>query len=112
MNAFPLEVEVFRRERGSKTYRVSSYFWGRTIADIPLNLLFPVLFGVILYWMVGLNPDAGRFFRFLLISIVITLTAQSMGQLISSASPSISIAQTIAPVVCIFWYNSFVRLSQ
>lgn len=97
-------MEVFRRERGSKTYRVSSYFWGRTIADIPLSLFFPTLSGVILYWMVGLNPEVGRFFRFLLIGIVMTLTAQSMGQLISSASPSIAVAQTVAPIVCCINY--------
>lgn len=89
-----------KRERSSKTYRTSSYFFGRSIADIPLNLFFPVLFGVILYWMVGLNADAGRFFRFLLINIVMTLTAESIGQLLGAASPSVSFAQTVAPVVC------------
>lgn len=99
VSTFPAELAVFLRERGSKTYHVSAYFLGKTLAEIPHQIIFPTLFGVIAYWMVGLNPYADRFFIFLLISFVMSVTAQSFGQLISAIAPKPEVALALAPVV-------------
>jgi len=93
------EKPVFMRERGAKAYRVSSYYLGKTIAELPSNFIFPVLLSVIVYWMVGLNPTAPAFFTFLVIVIVLSITAQSMGMLIAAVAPSMEVAQAITPVI-------------
>jgi hypothetical protein len=43
---------------------VAQYFISKTLAELPLAVLFSFLFGVIAYWMVGFNPHADRFLRF------------------------------------------------
>jgi len=73
---FPKEIAVFQRERGAKAYRVSSYFLGKSVADIPFQLLFPLIFGIIAYWMVGLNSTFSHFLFFLFVNMLVVLTAQ------------------------------------
>lgn len=53
LQVFPLEMPIFIREYGSRAYRVDTYFLGRTLAELPFQVLFPALFGTIVYWMVG-----------------------------------------------------------
>lgn len=106
VSTFPTELAVFLRERGSKTYRVSSYFVGKTLADVPHQVIFPTIFGVIAYWMIGLNPGADRFFIFLLTNVVISVTAQSFGLLLSALIPSaeaaMGLSQLLTTVMMVF----------
>jgi ABC-type multidrug transport system ATPase subunit/ABC-type multidrug transport system permease subunit len=100
---FPQENPVFLRERASRAYHVSAYFFGKALSDLPLAIIFPIIFGLISYWMVGLNPDAGRFFRYLFILEVTSLTAQAIGQAISAAVSSQQVANALAPLVTIIF---------
>lgn len=43
------------KEENAKLYRVSSYFFGKMIIDVPLLLIFPICFALSIYWMVGFN---------------------------------------------------------
>ena len=53
LNSFPAERGVVNRERASKMYHVLPYYCARFICDIPLRVGQGVLFGVIVYWIVG-----------------------------------------------------------
>lgn len=64
LNSFPMERGVVNRERSSKMYHVSPYYLARFICDVPLRVGQGLLFGVIIYWIVGLNPSAKAFFIF------------------------------------------------
>jgi len=60
-----LERAVFIRERMSKSYTSSAYFCGRALSELPLFIIFPFLYGVIIYFALELNLDsAGKFFIF------------------------------------------------
>merc|ERR1711916_233532 len=74
------EIPVFLRERGSKSYYVSAYFVSKVLSDFLPQTIFPAVFGVIAYWVVGLNADFWRFMAFLLILIVVGHTGQSLGR--------------------------------
>ena len=55
---------LFLRERTSAYYGPVIWMLSRAVWDIiPLRLLPTVLLGTIVYWMVGLSPDAARFFK-------------------------------------------------
>lgn len=41
-------------------YGVLPYFLAKIIAELPVNALFPNIFGAILYEMTGLNPKRNR----------------------------------------------------
>lgn len=57
-----MERPVFLRERLNHTYTTSSYFWGRTSSGFPIDLLFPLINVSIVYFVIGLADDVGKFF--------------------------------------------------
>eukprot|EP00899_Mesostigma_viride_P027763 jgi/Mesvir1/8171/Mv12476-RA.1 len=73
---FPSERVIFVKERKSGMYPVSAYFMARTVADLPLELVMPSLYILVEYWMVGLNPKAGRFFATWALLLLNVLVAQ------------------------------------
>ena len=41
---------------------IRNILFSHQLVDLPLYLVEPVILTTILYWMVGLNSDVGRFF--------------------------------------------------
>ena len=78
MNSTDGELSVFMRERAANTYRVSAYYVAKIIAEFPNQVIFPLIFSSIAYWMVGLNPNVQNFFIFVLIIFLVSYTAQCM----------------------------------
>ena len=75
---------MLSKERQSRSYRLSSYFLSKQIAELPLVLFNPIIFTVVVYWAAGLLPDFGRFVAYLIVTLLSTLTAQGMGYLIGA----------------------------
>ena len=46
-----------RRERANKAYDTVTYFFAKLLAELPLNLVPPIFFGLIIYNIPGLDPD-------------------------------------------------------
>lgn len=94
--AFPGEREIVRKEKSSGWYQLSSYYVARAISDIPLELLQPFLFVPIMYFMAGLRETAGAFLGHFFVTCFSTLTATSIGLLISSSVMDFNKAQVAA----------------
>lgn len=88
LSTFSEEKIVVERERASKSYRLSSFYIGKLAAELPMNLVGPVIFGSAVYWLVGLNDDPGRFFAFLLILIETGFAAIGLGMVVAAAAPN------------------------
>ena len=75
------------RERASGSYRLSAYFLAKSFSDVPLYIALPTLYTAVTYPAVGLSfSDGGvNFVRFLCVLLCNSLTAQSMGLMISCA---------------------------
>ena len=54
---FPDERPVFLREANNNMYKVSAYFWAKIVSEFPSSLLTPVIFGSIVYFIIGLNDE-------------------------------------------------------
>lgn len=67
---------MLSKERAADMYRLSAYFLARTTSDLPLNLVLPVLFLVIVYFMAGLRMGAGPFFLSMLTLFLSIVAAQ------------------------------------
>ncbi len=101
LNSFPTERGVVNRERASKMYHLLPYYMARFVCDIPLRVGQGVLFGCIVYWIVGLNPSAAAFFTFVAVLIVEGLAAQGLGIAVSAGAPNEKVALALAPAVTV-----------
>ncbi|KAI7840285.1 hypothetical protein COHA_006067 [Chlorella ohadii] len=101
LNTFPVEAGIINRERTSKAYHVSPYYLARFLCDLPLRLAQSLLFGVIVYWIVGLKSTAGAFFIFCALTILLALASQALGVAVSAACPSEKVAFAVAPGITV-----------
>lgn len=68
----------------------------KMLADFLVQVLFPIIFATITYWMMGLNDDIGRFLAILVIVFFVSNAAMSIGYFASAVSSS----PDTAAVVC------------
>lgn len=108
---FPPDNMIFLRERSANMYHVSAFYFGKVAAELPYNILSPVIFGSFAYWLILLRPEPGPFFTFLLIVVLLSLVGSSLGQAISAASPSEQVANAFGPliVIILLLYGGFYR---
>ncbi|RDX85671.1 ABC transporter G family member 9, partial [Mucuna pruriens] len=96
---FPQELMMLKKERSSGTYRLSSYFMSRMVADLPMELVLPFIFLLITYWLAGLNAKAVSFFCTLLSLILNVLVAQGIGLALGASVMDQKAATTLASVI-------------
>jgi ABC-type multidrug transport system permease subunit len=95
---FPKERLVFLKEEGARLYSTWMFYLSRTIVELPFLILIPMLFAVIIYWMIGLADTAGQFFMFYLISFFVSFAGNSMGLLLGCAIPDAKLISVLTPV--------------
>jgi len=99
LNTFPKEKVIVNRERSARAYDTLSYFIAKYFIELPLNTLPALVYALVVYWMVGLNPD--RFGYFILILMLESTVAVSLGLAISALAPNIETALNLGPPMII-----------
>lgn len=80
---------IVARHKQYAFYRPSAVSLARVMTDFPLLLLQVIIFGIIMYFMTGLDVDAGKFFIYLLFIYVTTICITAMYRMMASVSPTI-----------------------
>ncbi|KAJ3537090.1 hypothetical protein NMY22_g5742 [Coprinellus aureogranulatus] len=102
--------EVVARHEKAAMYHPSIETLAHTLVDMPVTVALMTIFGIILYFMVGLQRSAGQFFTFLLILCVIALTMKSWFRALAAAFKSAATAQALAGVTILVFavFSGFV----
>jgi len=82
-------------------YSVVNYYLGKFLSALPLDIFFPIVFSLMMYWMVGLHSSAASFFLFLLAVFSLVMCATSLGLLLGCMLPNAEVAVSIAPIAII-----------
>ncbi|XP_022935198.1 ABC transporter G family member 22-like isoform X1 [Cucurbita moschata] len=95
---FPQERAMLSKERAADMYRLSAYFLARTTSDLPLDLLLPILFLLVVYFMAGLRLSAAPFFLTMVTVFLSIVAAQGLGLAIGASLMDVKKATTFASV--------------
>lgn len=101
INIFSQERPVFIRERLSNTYRTSSYFIGRSLAYLPLELILPIIYIVIFYYVVHLDNSPETVFITIASSWLATWMSSAYGLFLSTAFADAEIALSLVPILIV-----------
>lgn len=69
-----------RTETHRGAYHLSSYYIAKTGSTWPMEIFFTLCFSAIVYFMVGYQIDAGKFFIYWVVFVVFQLISEELGQ--------------------------------
>ncbi|KII65694.1 ATP-binding cassette sub-family G member 4 [Thelohanellus kitauei] len=111
---FPMEKTVFIREHLNNWYNIKAYYLAKTFSDLPFQILLPIIYCLIMYYMSGQPTDFRRTYYFIQVVIMAVLVSQSIGLVLGAIAPNSEVAVFVAPVSGIpllLFCGYFVRFS-
>lgn len=96
---FPIEKEYLVKERKADMYRLSAYYICSTFLDLLTQIIYPVVFMGILYFMADLNRSPIRFFLTVITILLVTVTSQGAGELFGAAILNVKRSGLVASMV-------------
>ncbi|EAQ90162.1 hypothetical protein CHGG_06781 [Chaetomium globosum CBS 148.51] len=79
---------IVARHKEYAFYRPSAVTLARALVDLPVLVLQVIIFGILLFFMTGLDLDPGKFFIQLLFMYTTTFCITAMYRMLASMSPS------------------------
>jgi len=103
LGLFANERLLYIRERSNGYYSSFTYFSSKVLFDIlPLRVVPPLVFGGIVYGLIGLVPRVAQFWKFMLTLVLFNLTTASVVLLLSIAIASTSVASLVGTLIMLF----------
>ncbi|OZJ03620.1 hypothetical protein BZG36_03735 [Bifiguratus adelaidae] len=109
-NAFLSQAELpnvlagrmtLQKHKSYAMYHPSAFHIARVVTDIPIVVVQCTLYAIIVYFMMGFDPRADKFFVFLSINVLATLCTTDLFRLLGNISPSIYVAFQLTGVILI-----------
>ena len=102
LSIFSAEKTVFRREYQNGYYSLPAYFFSKILVELPVQVVFPIIQSVIIYYMVGLNTNEWYKLPTMFITLILLASCgQSMGIFFASVFKELTVALAVTPVAII-----------
>jgi hypothetical protein len=112
VSAMPINIHVCIKETGCRIYGVLAYYLAVVLHDLPTFIAMPFLFGTITFWMPDISSSWLHYLTFVAVLILVSNTANALGQMVSSFSSTIeSAVSTVVPTTHILMIFSGFFLS-
>ncbi|XP_051146776.1 pleiotropic drug resistance protein 3-like [Andrographis paniculata] len=95
-------LPVFYKQRDLYFYPAWAYAIPAAILKIPLSLLEAVVWTVLTYYTIGFTPEAGRFFRQMMLMFAAHMASMSMFRFLASVFRTIVAATTAGSLAILF----------
>ena len=100
IDLFIAERTVFTRELQGNYYRVATYFFAKATLDgLLLRILPAALYGIIVYWSIGLRPEISHVMVFFATLSLFNLAAGGLAMVIAVVSPTAGFASLATIVI-------------
>eukprot|EP00899_Mesostigma_viride_P016059 jgi/Mesvir1/24454/Mv21823-RA.1 len=99
INSFPSERLLSLRERAAGTYYASAYFLAKCSAEIIVQLPVPFLFSCVVYWLIGLQAVASKFFIYAGFMMLCSTSATSMALMVSTWCRTVDLSVSVLPML-------------
>ncbi|BET03387.1 ATP-Hypothetical protein cassette sub-family G (WHITE) member 2 [Nesidiocoris tenuis] len=96
IHVFIEELPVFLREHYNGMYRVDAYFLSKTLVELPVHIILPIVYVSVMYYMVNLNPSYERFLWHALVQVTVANIGTSFGYFIGIITNDLSLALNCA----------------
>ncbi|CAF2109566.1 unnamed protein product [Rotaria magnacalcarata] len=101
LELFIKERVLFAHENASGYYHVITYFLAKIICDIiPLRTIPSLTFSIVVYFMMGLQRTAAKFFIFFFFIWLTTICSSALCFLVSASVRNFGVADLIAALFC------------
>uniref|UniRef100_A0A1B0EZF2 ABC-2 type transporter transmembrane domain-containing protein n=1 Tax=Phlebotomus papatasi TaxID=29031 RepID=A0A1B0EZF2_PHLPP len=95
-------MEMLKREHFNRWYKLGPYFFSIILFEIPFQMICASSYLGISYWLTGNFNDDWRFFYFMVLALLATLSAQSWGFFFGATLP-VKIAVFAGPIVAVLF---------
>lgn len=101
LNKLPELRAIAIRESESGAYHMSALFASVMSADFPKQVIFPIVFICISYFIIGFNANAGSFFLTAMFLLLQVFAGCSLSYCISAAVSSVAVATALVPIILV-----------
>jgi len=98
-NSVPADIPILSRELSSRLYSSTAWYLAKTISEFPFQLIWPWIFIVPAYFMVGFGASASMFFTFIGVALLVANCANGLGYMVSCITKRSEIASMLGPVI-------------
>ncbi|XP_027181577.1 pleiotropic drug resistance protein 1-like isoform X1 [Coffea eugenioides] len=98
-----IERTVFYRERAAGMYSALPYAFGQVVIEIPYNFVQTLIYGIIIYAMIGFEWTVAKFFWYLFFMFFALVYFTYYGMMTVAVTPNANIAAIVSSAFYALW---------